>query len=235
MVDAEDSKSSLGNMVLVRVRSSVMFEKYFGKKKLVCFDFDGLLVNTEPLHHKAYNIVLNDLNAPLNLDFSTYCEIAHSANRDLFAQTVKSAHPDFSYTWEEVRKRKIALYSQLLQSDPVPLMEGASDLITKLFEKNIDVCIVTNSFRNDIDAIRKHHPILESIPKVFTREDYSLPKPSPDGYLKALQVHFVDYKDAIGLEDSIKGVHALKDAHMDYLFIHESHPDSTHSTLKAFL
>ncbi len=235
MVDAEDSKSSLGNKVLVRVRSSVMFETYFGKKKLVCFDFDGLLVNTEPVHHRAYNEVLELLQAPLHLTFSEYCRLAHSENRHLFEQTVKQNFPDFPYSWEQVRKKKIALYSSLIQSQPVPVMEGACELITKLFENGRDVCIVTNSFRADVDTIRGHLPVIKSIPLVFARENYSLPKPSPDGYLKALEHHNYLAKDAIGLEDSIKGITALKDAGMDYLFINSSHPHSTHSSLKEFL
>jgi HAD superfamily hydrolase (TIGR01509 family) len=212
-----------------------MFERYFGNKKLVCFDFDGLLVNTEPLHHKAYTLVLEQLNAPLHLDFETYCLLAHDKDRDRFYKAVKKAFPLFSYSWEQVRKLKIDLYSTLLQSDPVALMEGADELIGLLHNAFIDTCIVTNSFRPDVEKIIAHHPILQSIPVIISKEDYLLPKPSPDGYLRALQLYSIESKEAIGLEDSIKGVTALNKASIDALFIHPTHQEATHTSLKELI
>lgn len=227
MVDAADSKSALGNKVLVRVRSSVMFNKYFSKKKLVCFDFDGLLVNTEPLHFKAYDELFKQINYPLNLHFERYCNLAHDPDRDLFEKTVKKAYPDFPYSWKDIRQKKTQIYQKLLKEQPIYPMVGAKELIEKLHFSGIDYCIVTNSCRDDVETIARKIPFLQKM-TLIAREDYNKPKPSADPYEFALKKYSIDPTDAIGLEDTKKGISALKEASMDFLLINTKFNDHEH-------
>jgi len=213
-----------------------MFNKYFGSKKLICFDFDGLLVDTEPLHHLAYSKVLDELGYPLDLDFKSYCDIAHSADRELFPKTVKAKYPNFPFTWTDIRARKTKVYRDLLKEGRTKPMPGAEKLIENLLKQDYLVCIVTNSDRCDVDEIKSHLPFLQKIPLIIAREDYDNPKPHPDGYLTALQKHNLTKEDAIGLEDTKKGISALKSAGMDYLLInhHERQDDHHFTSLELF-
>jgi beta-phosphoglucomutase len=207
-----------------------MYIKYIKDKKLVCFDFDGLLVDTEPLHHEAYTTCLEKLGFPLPLDFTTYCMIAHSKNRALFEETVKARHPSFPHTWKEVRALKTNIYRDLLKAGKVLPMEGAKALVEHLHGQGIDTCIVTNSDRCDVEEIAKHLPFLKTISPWITREDYDLPKPSPDGYLAILKKKNIDASHAIGLEDTQKGISALQNAAIPHLLINPiTHKDSERS------
>lgn len=228
MVDAADSKSALGNKVLVRVRSSVMFEKYFPNKKLVCFDFDGILVNTEPLHYQAYLQTLSSLGYTVHINFEKYCSLAHNPDRLFFKKTIKKIFPDFNISWDIIREEKTKRYRSMLDSENVSSMIGVEDLIIKLHKRNIQTCIVTNSDRCDVDLIAKNHPFLHTIKKWITKDDYKNSKPSPDGYNLALQIHNIKKEDAIGLEDSPKGLQALKNAEMDAIFINTFPSDEQH-------
>jgi HAD superfamily hydrolase (TIGR01509 family) len=196
-----------------------MFKKYFEGKKLVCFDFDGLLVNTEPLHHLAYNLTLDSLGFAVNFTYPTYCKIAHSQDRLLLKKTVESIHPNFKMEWEDLRALKTDCYRNLIKENRLSPMEGVEELIDKLLDQNIAICIVTNSDRAAIVDIAENLPFLKKIPVWITRENYPLPKPAPDGYLKALELHGVTKQEAIGLEDSAKGISSLEKAGIDYLFI----------------
>lgn len=210
-----------------------MFAKTFQNKKLVCFDFDGLLADTEPLHYEAYLSTLKELGCPMDLDFSAYCKIAHSDNRDLFEQTVREKHQDFPLTWEELRALKTKKYRELLALGRTEAMEGAEDLITKLKELGIATCIVTNSERCDVETIAKHLPFLKEIGPWFTREDYAQPKPSPDGYLLAVEKHGLTPRDAIGFEDTKKGIKSLQNAGMDSILVNKEEADI--SSLKELI
>lgn len=210
-----------------------MYSKYIKDKKLVCFDFDGLLVDTEPLHHEAYMTCLESLGFPLPLDFSIYCMIAHSKNRKLFEETVKAKHPSFPYTWEEVRAIKTKIYRDLLKAGKVLPMEGAAALVEHLHKQGIETCIVTNSERCDVEEIANHLPFLKTISPWITREDYKLPKPSPDGYLAILKKKNIDADQALGLEDSQKGITALQNASIPHLLINPLAPKDLERSLPS--
>jgi HAD superfamily hydrolase (TIGR01509 family) len=59
------------------------------------------------------------------------------------------------------------------------------------------------------DAITKHIPLLQKIPHWITREDYQEAKPSPQGYLKAIEKFAHPQDQIIGFEDSPRGLQAL--------------------------
>ncbi|MBI3211630.1 MAG: HAD family phosphatase, partial [Simkania negevensis] len=46
--------------------------------ELFLFDFDGLLVDTEPLHFEAYRKLCQERGFELEWDFKTFCKIAHA-------------------------------------------------------------------------------------------------------------------------------------------------------------
>ena len=58
----------------------------------------------------------------------------------------------------------------------------------ELEKAKIQRCVATNSFREQIDAIRAQLKPLQSIPHWITREDYEKQKPHPEAYLRAIQL-----------------------------------------------
>ncbi len=98
-------------------------------------------------------------------------------------------------------------------------MPGAEELLTYLSEHQIARAVVTNSPRNQIEWIMEKIPLLQTIPLFVTREDYTLPKPSPEGYLLAKERLRVFHKKGIGFEDTRKGVEALLAAGLDAVWV----------------
>lgn len=173
---------------------------------LFLFDFDGLLVDTEPLHYKAYKSCIEDYGLLLDWTYETYCHYAHldihaeALYRDL--PLLKKIEPD----WQKIRARKGAHYSRFLLKEPIALMPGVEEFIATLDKP---VCVVTNSRRSDVTLIRENSPFLKSIATWITRDDYHNPKPAPDGYLKALSHFNIPAKKAVGFEDTLKGAKSL--------------------------
>ena len=199
-----------GFQVLVRVQSSVMTSSY----DLYCFDFDGLLVDTESFHHLAYLEMLKREGAEVDLDFDQYCVLAHSADRKKLPDFCYSIFPNLNPDWQFLRKKKIAIYTEILQSKAPPLMPGVKTYIQALLAQKKQLCVVTNSNKKDTDLIKLHHPILLKIDTWITVENVKRPKPHPDGYLEALSLFQCPAEKAIGFEDTLRGIESLKAANI---------------------
>jgi HAD superfamily hydrolase (TIGR01509 family) len=119
------------------------------------------------------------------------------------------------FFYEEKKK----LYVELLKKSRLEFMEGAAHLLTALDKRGAKRAVVTNSPRAHIKIVKDSLPLLRSIPVWITREDYANPKPSPEGYLKAIE-YLAEFGDKIiGFEDSLKGFKALLSAGVDSILI----------------
>lgn len=177
--------------------------------QLFLFDFDGLLVNTEHLHYQAYINMLYEKGYELPWGFARFCETAH-LNATALKEALYTEFPKLDPNWDHLYKRKKEIYIDLLSSGKVELMEGVEPLLNALEQENIKRCVVTNSTYEQIHAIRSKIKVLQKIPHWITREDYIEPKPSPESYLRAIELHGKGCKKIIGFEDSLRGIEALR-------------------------
>jgi HAD superfamily hydrolase (TIGR01509 family) len=92
-------------------------------------------------------------------------------------------------------------------------------LLISLLERGIKRAVVTNSPREQIEIIKESLPVLKSIPLWITREDYSNPKPSPEGYLTAIRKLVEPGDRIIGFEDTLKGLKALLGAGVESILV----------------
>jgi beta-phosphoglucomutase len=191
--------------------------------QLFLFDFDGILVNTEELHYKAYIKICADRGFNLKWDKLTYLGHAMYTATGV-KEGVYREFPELQRqepSWDVLYKEKKKAYYQLLQEEGVALMPGVEALLTALEKKGIKRCVVTHSPAEQIHLIRKQHPLLDSIPYWITREHYSQPKPSSECYQKALAVHKSPGDHVIGFEDSPRGLKALLGTEAEGVFITE--------------
>lgn len=176
---------------------------------LFLFDFDGLLVNTEPLHYRAYIETLAERGFLLDWSFIQFCALAHlsaSALREAFY----AKWPDLDPDWEGIYADKKKAYLRLVLQGEVQLMPGVEKLLRCLQEKEIRRCVVTHSPQEQIDLICSHLPQLKTIPHWITRHQYKQPKPHPECYRKAIELYSHNGDRIIGFEDSVRGWQALR-------------------------
>lgn len=204
------------------------------------FDFDGLLVNTEQLHCRAYDQTFKSYGFSLDWDFATFCRYAHESTQ-AFSNAVYKALPklkEIEPNWQEIRRKKTALYEDFLSTNQLQLMPGVELILIYLESRNIASCVVTNSERKQIDVIKEKLPLLDKIPCWMTREDYLLPKPNPDCYLSAIERFAYNSSHMIGFEDTIKGINALLGTPIQPVLIntlnHEGLKNFFHKRVKRF-
>lgn len=175
------------------------------------FDFDGLLVNTEAMHFKAYQEMCLKHGYKLDISFLEYYRIAgvdaEAPKRMVYGHFPKlyEEEPD----WSVLYKEKKQIFLELLEEVTVELLPGVFEFLKKLERLKKPSCCVTHSMRAMIDTIVARQPILTTIPYWLTREDYDKPKPAPDGYLKAINKYSSGLEKIIGFEDSERGLISL--------------------------
>ncbi len=172
----------------------------------VLLDFDGLLVDTEKLHYRAYQRAVEFYKEHLPWSFEEFCLKAHISHEVLFS-AIFSRCPRLEVSWDELyRKKKESLYLELEESG-VQLMPGVASFLERF--NGTPTCVVTNSPKPFIEQVVADLPLLNKINYWITREDYKESKPSPEGYLKAIALYAKPSDKIIGFEDTPKGISAL--------------------------
>lgn len=196
--------------------------KWIKNFQLFLFDFDGLLVNTEHLHFQAYINMLARRGYHLDWSYAQYSELAH-LNANALREALYALFSDLDPNWDMLYQEKKKEYFNLIQFGKVELMPGVETLLRELATAGIRRCVVTNSFLEQTQLIASRLPILKTIPKWITREDYSKPKPDPECYFTAITQCALPGDRMIGFEDSIRGLKALRQTTALPVFICQSH------------
>lgn len=105
------------------------------------------------------------------------------------------------------------LERRIAANRPVPpvLMPGAMELVAALAER-VPLGVVTNSGRNDLDAILDGLGIRDRFAVTVSADDVEWPKPHPDGYLEAFAALDALPGTCVVIEDSTTGAAAARAA-----------------------
>ena len=189
------------------------FMRTFEKMDLFLFDLDGLLVDTEILHWKAYQKMCQEFGFSLGWDYPTYRDVAGGSS-DGIRQRLAQEIPQLFYgrTWEDLYAVKKEKLFDLLSTSKITLMPGVEACLSSLTFLKKPMVVVTHSSKRFVEMIQQAHPVFSLITRWIYREMYQAPKPSPDGYKTACLQMNVAPERAVGFEDTIRGIDALVSA-----------------------
>lgn len=184
----------------------------------VLFDMDGVLVDSAPLHVRAYERVFRDVG----IEFPAAARDAVREGKRR-AEVIEIAAPDAS---SDVRQAlfdaKPAAVTRLLRDAANVSMPGATRLVRALADRGIPMGVVTNSV--DPELWLGAAEILDVIDVVITGKDVSSPKPAPEGYLLAAERLKIHPAACVVFEDSRDGWLAASRAGMRVLVLASARP-----------
>lgn len=195
----------------MKIVSEEIISQWLEENQLFLFDFDGLLVDTEAFHYKAYVKMCAARGFHLDWSFAEYAKIALCSSdgikKEIYSKfpALYASEPNWKVLYEE--KKQAIL--QLFREEPIPLMPGVESLLKKLQVNSIKHCVVTHSAKELLELICQKNPLLRQIPYWVTREHYVHPKPSPECYNLAIEKYALPGERVIGFEDSWRGLEAL--------------------------
>ena len=181
------------------------------------FDFDGLLVDTEPLHFQAYREMCRRRGCELAWDLNQFFEAAHfDANglRDRIYATFPRLQKE-EPRWDVLYREKKAIFQEILENGKIELMPGVEEMLTRLEQEKRKRAVVTNSTLQQVSVVKERVPLLGTIPLWITREDYQFAKPNPECYKLAISRLGKKGDRVVGFEDSTRGLKALLGAGAD--------------------
>ncbi len=147
----------------------------------VFFDFDGVIADSERLHHRAYQDVLG----PLGLGFSWEAyraEYIGYDDRDVFRLVHRRAGLDLPPArLLDLVASKARRFARRVESEPPPLYPGVRELLDGL-RPRARLALCTGALHSDIDPILRSAGLEDRFAAIITAEDVHASKPDPACY-----------------------------------------------------
>jgi beta-phosphoglucomutase len=164
------------------------------KYDALLFDFDGVLADTERVHHRAWNQTLEPLG--IQLDWPAYQKnFVGVADEVALRERLGLDDRDGLVARKQALFRQGLAESQPFLADTVRLLEQLSKLYT--------LAVVSSSYKSEVEPPLMRGGIRPFFQLLITGEDVKNFKPSPEPYLLAAER--LGVKRPLVLEDSDAG------------------------------
>ena len=194
----------------------------------VIFDFDGVITDTEVLHHRTFNKVLSQYG--INITATDYYKnYLGLSDFDLFKLFIDEGKLDISSEQvEALIKQKNQLFEELIKDDG-EIIEGVRELLNLLNKNNIIMAICSGALLTEIILILENTGLKHFFETIVSAEQVMKGKPDPEGFLLALKrlneksANPIAAEQCIVIEDSHWGIEAGKNAKMHTIAITNSY------------
>jgi HAD superfamily hydrolase (TIGR01509 family) len=173
----------------------------------IIFDFDGVLVDSEPTRFKAGTQALAEVGVSLTWERFLTVWLGRTDQAGLRAILGDRYEAEV----KRVVARRNALYEEWL--DEVPSYADAVALVKRI-PAGIRLAVATGSRRIEVEWILTRLGLLPRFQAIITAEDYRQAKPAPDPFLAAARRMDLPAASCLVVEDSPAGVEAAHAAGM---------------------
>jgi len=194
----------------------------------VIFDFDGIIVDTEPLHYKAFQEIL----VPLGLGYSweEYLETYLGFDdRDAFREAFRADGRALSdQELKNLIHGKGEAFLRIVSVGVAPY-PGVVELIRSV-SGTLPLALCSGALRSDIDPILVQLGLTDAFDTLVTADEVAASKPDPESYrlaVQRLQEIFpgqVDPAASLAIEDTPAGIASATGAGLKVLAVTNSYP-----------
>lgn len=181
----------------------------------VIFDFDGVLIDSEPLHLRAFQEILPAYGLALREE-EYYANFIVYSDREVLERLLPAGE-----ALEAALVAKERRYRELLEAG-VPVFQDGLALLRRT--DGWRVGLATGSLRPEVEGILRSLGIRERFSAIVTREDCRKGKPDPEPFLLAARALGLAPHRCVAIEDTPGGVQAAKAAGMTCVAVTHSCP-----------
>jgi HAD superfamily hydrolase (TIGR01509 family) len=200
--------------------------------KAILFDFNGVIINDEPIHAQLIEQILLAENLRLNPgEFQTFClgRSDRACLTDLLSQRGRAVTDLYLDTL--IRHKATAYQQALAQLDALPIYSDLTAFLTQLKSRPYKLAVVSGALKSEIEFVLQQIQALEQFQVIVAGEDITGSKPQPDGYLLAVERLNQIFPDldlhphhCLAIEDTFAGIAAAKAASIPVVGIAHTYP-----------
>lgn len=188
----------------------------------IVFDFDGVLVDSEPAHLRAYQEVLSAVGITLTRE-EYYTRLLGYDDEAVFTRIAEW------HGWPIDARQTAALIAEKTRVFEA-MMLAASGLYPGVVEciermaSAFPLGIASGSYRHEIEAVLARHDLGRHFRFIVGSGDTPASKPAPDPYARAAVLHGLAPAACLAIEDSHWGIESAKSAGLMCIGITHTYP-----------
>ena len=192
----------------------------------VIFDMDGVIVDTEPVHHYAYVQHFKQLNIDVSPEM--YASFTGNSTKNIY-ERLKETY-NLAQDVQTLVETKRNLFNDAFDSkEDLYLLDGVEDLIKDLYTNGMQLVLASSSANVTIERIFDRFNLHRYFTHKVSGEDFPKSKPHPAIFIKAAELAQTPVENCIVIEDSTNGIQAAKSANIYCVGY-----DSFHSKLQDY-
>jgi HAD superfamily hydrolase (TIGR01509 family) len=187
---------------------------------------DGVIVDTEPVHHYAYVQNFKQLNIEVSPEM--YASFTGNSTINIY-ERIKETY-NLAQDVQTLVETKRNLFNDAFDSkEDLYLLDGVEDLIKDLYTNGMQLVLASSSANVTIERIFNRYNLHQYFTHKVSGEDFPKSKPHPAIFLKAAELAQTPVENCIVIEESTNGIQAAKSANIYCIGY-----DSFHSKLQDY-
>jgi beta-phosphoglucomutase len=184
----------------------------------ILFDFDGVLVDSEPVHFQCWTEILSEFGLALSWE-AWFSQCVGVSDRQMLQRLSRQVDPPIELEKLYATYPRKRLRFRQLMEERMPFFEGVHELLESL--RSYRLAVVTSSGRDEVAPILSKAGILPLFQATVCFNDVTKIKPDPEPYLRAAEL--LGARSPLVIEDSDAGEQSGRAAGFDVLRVESSH------------
>jgi beta-phosphoglucomutase len=185
---------------------------FLAQAAAVIFDFDGVLVDSEPLHEAAIKTIATQRGWTMTHEH--FLQMVGKGDEHAFRLLAReNGHALTDQAVATMCEAKHRRCVELISERYFTVQEAADAIVNRVAStRPAGVC--SGSRREVVLGMLEASGLAPLMRTVITHEDVTMPKPAPEGYLLAARRLGAEPRSCVVIEDSLTGIRAGKAAGM---------------------
>ncbi len=177
--------------------------------KAVIFDMDGVIIDSEPLHYKAYHAMFDEVGIDVSVEL--YDSLTGKSTINVCKQLKE--HFNLEHTPEELATIKRKHFDVIFKTDKTfDLIDGVRELIMNYHANGLTLVLGSSATMMSINRIFERFQLDQYFKAKLSGAELKASKPHPEIFIKAAKATGFSPEECLVIEDATNGIAAAKGA-----------------------